>query len=106
MGAAYGSALALLTEGFVAGAVIAGALVARAHTSCQSRRYADISVATAEAWRGQGLATAAASLVCRCVQSSGRAPTWNTSAENLASQRIAQKLGFLPYSRVSYLTLA
>lgn len=100
VGAAYGSVHALLAEGHVAGAIIDGTLVARAHTSCQSPRYADVAVATLEQWRGNGLATAAASLVCEQVQQSGRTPVWTTSTDNHASQRIAQKLGFVACSRV------
>lgn len=100
IGAAYGSAQALLAEGYAAGAVIDGALVARAHTSCQSPRFSDVAVATAEQWRGKGLASAAASLVCEHVQRSGRVPVWSTTHDNLASQRIARKLGFVFHATV------
>lgn len=101
VGAAYGSVEALLAEGYVAGAVIAGVLVARAHTSCQSSGYADVAVATLEQWRGNGLATAAASLVCEQVRRSGRTPVWSTSSDNLASRRIARKLGFVVHAHVT-----
>jgi hypothetical protein len=103
VGAAYWSVQALLAEGCVAGAVVDGRLVARAHTSCQSPRYADVAVATAEESRGKGLATAAASLVCEQVQRSGRIPVWSTGGDNLASQRIAAKLGFVLQSRLTHL---
>jgi hypothetical protein len=65
IGAAYGSPQAILAEGWIAGAVMDGELVARAHTSCHSATYADVAIATREQWQGQGLATAAASLVCQ-----------------------------------------
>jgi GNAT superfamily N-acetyltransferase len=104
IGAAYGSPQMLLAEGFVAGAVVDGRLVARAHTSCQSARYADIAVATDEQWRGQGLATAAASLVCQQVQQQRRTPIWSTSVDNWASRKIAEKLGFVEWSHLVYLT--
>lgn len=106
VGAAYGSPQALLAEGYVAGAVVGGELVARAHTSCQSPLYADVAVATAPDWRGKGLASAAASLVCARVQESGRTPVWSTTLDNLASQRIAQMLGFEVYGHVIAITLA
>jgi predicted GNAT family acetyltransferase len=104
VGAAYRSTRALLAEGYVAGAVVDDVLVARAHTSCQSSRYADVAVATAEVWRGNGLASAAASLVCEEAQQSGRIPIWSTTWDNTASQRIAQKLGFITYSQVTYIS--
>src|SRR5262249_47356188 len=97
---------ALLAEGCVAGAVRDGKLVTRAHTSCQSPRYADVAIATAPPWRGQGLASAAASLVCKVVQQSGRVQVWSTAAEDTASQGIAQKLGLVLYTQMSSLTLA
>jgi hypothetical protein len=106
VGAAYGSTQALLEEGYVAGAILDDVLVARAHTSCQSRRYADVAVATAEAWRGNGLASATASLVCDEAQRSGRIPIWSTNRDNTASQRVAQKLGFIPYAHLCYVSHA
>jgi GNAT superfamily N-acetyltransferase len=103
IGAAYGSPQALLAEGWVSGAVVDGELVARAHTSCHSATYADVAIATREQWQGQGLATAAASLVCQHVQQNGRTPIWSTTMDNLASRRVAQKLGFQDYSQLTYL---
>jgi GNAT superfamily N-acetyltransferase len=102
IGAAYGSAEVLLTEGWVAGAVVEGALVARAHTSCQSATYADVAIATREQWQGQGLATAAASTVCQQVQQHGLTPIWSTAVDNHASRHVAQKLGFTDYSQLAF----
>ena len=102
IGAAYGSPQALLAEGWIAGAVVDGELVARAHTSCHSATYADVAIATREQWQGQGLATAAASLVCHHVQLKGRTPVWSTTLDNYASSRVAQKLGFEDYSQLTY----
>jgi GNAT superfamily N-acetyltransferase len=102
IGAAYGSPQALLAEGWVAGAVVDGELVARAHTSCHSVTYADVAIATREQWQGQGLATAAASLVCQRVQQDGRTPIWSTTEDNHVSRRVAQKLGFEDYSQLIY----
>lgn len=104
VGRAYGSPRAALAEGVVVGAIYQRELVARAHTSCHSARYADVAIATREEWRGRGLATAAASLVCERVQQQGRTPIWSTSADNGASRRIAEKLGFTELSQVTYLS--
>ena len=106
VGRAYGSPQALLAEGVVAGAIHQRELVARAHTSCHSARYADVAIATREDWRGRGLASAAASLVCERVQRLGRTPIWSTTADNHASRRVAAKLGFVAWSQVIYLRFA
>jgi GNAT superfamily N-acetyltransferase len=102
IGTAYGSPEVLLAEGWVAGAVVDGELVARAHTSCQSAMYADVAIATREHWRGQGLATAAASIVCQQVQLDGLTPIWSTTVDNQASRQVAQKLGFTDYSQLTH----
>jgi hypothetical protein len=101
-GAAYGSPEVLLAEGWVAGAVVDGELVARAHTSCQSATYADVAISTREHRQGQGLATAAASMVCQQVQLHGCTPIWSTMVDNHASRQVAQKLRFTDYSQLTY----
>lgn len=90
----WGDARSLLSEGFAAGAVISGRLVAVALTSALTGRHADVGVATLDGWRGRGLATAAASLVARRVQETGRVPVWSAGEDNHASLRVAQKLNF------------
>lgn len=44
-----------------------------------------------------------AAIVCRWVQDSGRVPVWSCGEDNLASLRVAQKLGFREVSRRVYL---
>jgi hypothetical protein len=102
----FGSAAALLAEGMAAGAIINGVLVAVAFTAAAGKRFVDVGVVTREDVRGQGLAPAAAALVCAEIQAGGRIPVWGTSAENLASQRVAAKLGFREVSQRVYLNLA
>lgn len=68
----WGSAEALLAEGIVAGAVIDGQVVATAFAAAYSEHYAEIGVYTHPDFRSRGLATAAASLVVKHVQESGR----------------------------------
>ncbi len=101
-GAGFGGTLALLDEGIVAGAIVDGALVAIAHTSALTPRHADIGGATLEGWRGRGFATVAAALVARQVQATGRTPVWSTGEDNVASQRVAEKLGFAEVARRMY----
>jgi len=86
----------------VAGAVKAGRVVAVALTGALSERYADVGVFTVPAFRRQGFATAAASIVARRVQDAGRIPVWSTGEDNIASIRVAQKLGFVETSRLVY----
>ena len=92
----------LLEEGAVAGAVVDGRIVGTAHTAALTPRYADIGVAVDEEWRGRGLATAAASIVARRTQAAGRVPVWSCGEDNMASLRVALKLGFEEVSRLTY----
>lgn len=101
-GGDFGSLPRLLLEGVVAGAVVDGQVVGTAHTSAVTDRYADIGVETQEAWRGRGFATAAASIVARRVQEQRRIPVWSCGEDNVASLRIARKLGFEEVSRLTY----
>jgi len=95
----------LLAEGIVACAVVSGEIVATALTVACTGCYADIGVYTREDVRGRGYATAAASLVAREVQKGGRTPVWGAGAHNVASLRVAQKLGFQEVSRRTYVIL-
>jgi GNAT superfamily N-acetyltransferase len=97
------------SEGFepiAAGAVVDGRLVGLAHVSAITEGFADIGISTLEPWRGRGFATAAASIVARVVQESGRTPVWSAGAGNAASLRVAAKVGFEEVSRRAYVSLA
>jgi predicted GNAT family acetyltransferase len=93
----------LLTEGIIAAAIVDGGVVAIAHTAARTERHADLGVATLPAWRGRGLATAAAALVAERVRAAGQIPVWSTGETNAASRRVAQKLGFREVARRTYL---
>lgn len=95
----------LLAEGIVACAVVSDRIVATALTTAYSDRYADVGVYTRERFRCRGYATAAASLVAQEVQQGGRVPVWGAGEHNVASQRIAEKLGFVEVSRRRYVIL-
>ena len=98
----WASAGQLLEEGIVAGAVAEGRLVAIAYTSARSRKHADVAVSTLKEWRGLGLATAAASLVAEEVQRVGQVPVWSCGEDNIASLRVARKLGFAEIGKRVY----
>ncbi|MYD52168.1 MAG: GNAT family N-acetyltransferase [Dehalococcoidia bacterium] len=92
----------VLREGFVAGAVVDDRLVSVAHTNAITERYADIGVFTHEDFRNRGYSTAAASIVASAIQKSGRTPVWSCGEDNLASLRVAAKVGFTEVSRRTY----
>lgn len=98
----YESTKNLLLEGFAAGAVLSGKLVAVAHTSARTEKHSDIGVFALREWRNRGFVTAAASIVARRVQEDGQTPVWSTGEDNYASLRVAQKLGFEEVARWVY----
>jgi predicted GNAT family acetyltransferase len=98
----FGSAAALLAEGLAAGAVVDGRLVSVAFTSARTVRHSEVGVVTAAPWRDQGFSTATAALVCADIQNAGQFPVWSTSEDNVASRRVATKLGFVEVSRRVY----
>ncbi len=101
-GCGFGTTRRLLEEGFVACAIVTGEVVAIAHTSARTDRYADIGVFTSKEWHCSGFATAAASIVAERIQEAGLIPTWSAGEDNFASLRVAQKLGFTEVSRRTY----
>lgn len=101
-GAGFGSTGALLEDGIVAAAIVNDAVVAIAHTFAITDRHADIGVSTLEPYRGRGYASAAAALVARAIQATGRTPVWSCGETNQPSLRVAEKLGFEPTLRRVY----
>ena len=101
-GASFRGALALGDHGAVAGAVVDGQIVGTAHTAAVTGAYAEIGVAVDEAWRRRGFATASASIVARRMRETGRTPVWSCGEDNMASLRVARKLGFEEVSRLTY----
>ena len=101
----FGTLERLLQAGIVAGAVIDDELVAVASTWAVSEKYADLSVVTAGPWRGRGLVTACAGLVVVDIRRTGRVPVWSTGEDNMASLRVARKLGFEEVGRRTYVDI-
>ena len=56
--------------------------------------YEDLGVVTDAAHRGRGLSSACTAHLCADIRARGRVPSWTTSTDNLASQRVAEKNGF------------
>lgn len=71
-----------------------GRLLSLANTFFLGHHYEDIGIATEPEARGLGLGTACAAAVCRAIQQRSRLPSWTTSPDNLASLKVAYKLGF------------
>jgi RimJ/RimL family protein N-acetyltransferase len=61
---------------------------------CVGQTYEDIGVVTEPAFRGQGLSVSCTAALCRDIIARGRRLSWSTSIDNLASLRVAEKLGF------------
>ena len=101
-GNGYKTHEAMLTDGIAAGAFVDNNIVAIAHTYAETDLHADIGVSTIEAWREKGFATAAASLVAQEIQARGKVPAWSCGEDNIASLRVAQKLGFTEIGRRTY----
>ena len=101
-GNGYKTHEAMLTKGIAAGAIVDSNIVAIAHTYAETNLHADIGVSTLEAWRKNGFATAAASLVAQEIQAKGKVPVWSCGEDNIASLRGAQKLGFTEVGQRTY----
>ena len=85
-----------VTAGLVACATVEDRVVGQASCVALSDRYGDVGVGVDKAYRRQGIAAAAAAIVCLRVQAVGRIPVWSTGADNIGSLATAAALGFEP----------
>jgi hypothetical protein len=92
-----------LLEGPVVAAVIDDRVACTVELNVRTERYANFTVETVSDCRKQGLCSATASFAARVAQSMGLIPVWSCSDRNLASQRVAQKVGSQPISHCVYL---
>ena len=90
----WGDTAGLAASGMAWGAWSNGRLVALACTFFLGNSIEEIGVATEPEHRGRGLSVACAGALCQDIRARGRLPSWTTSPDNIASQRVAAKLGF------------
>ena len=90
----WGGAEGLAKSGYGWGAFVDGQLAAVACSAFVGETYEDIGVVTITKYQRQGLSTACAGALCRDVRARGHQPVWETSPDNIASLRVAEKLGF------------
>jgi hypothetical protein len=94
IGSTWGGLEGLSSSGFAWAAFIEGRLASLAATFLVADGVEDIGVVTESSFRGQGLAVSCAAALCGDIHSRGRCASWTTSADNTASVRAAEKLGF------------
>ncbi len=90
----WGGPERLAASGYAWGAFANERLVSVACSFFVGEQYEDIGVVTESEFRGLGLSVACAGKLCEDIQSRGKQPSWTTSPDNLASVRVAEKLGF------------
>lgn len=90
----WGGPERLAASGYAWGAFSGKRLVSIACSFFVGECFEDIGVVTESEFRGLGLAAACAGKLCEDIQNRGRRPSWSTSPDNLASVRVAEKLGF------------
>lgn len=98
--------VAAATLGRVFAAVDGDRIVGHGSSMAASQSFADVGVHVAPAFRGQGIATAAASMACAAVQQAGLTPVWGAGSDNGASLRVAEKIGFQEVARLTFLVRA
>jgi RimJ/RimL family protein N-acetyltransferase len=102
-GGGYRTYEELFERGAAAAAIVEDRIVALALSGAANPAFADVGVHTLEPYRRRGLSSAAVCLVAQELQRRGLTPIWSTGHTNLASQRVAQKVGFRPAGRGEYL---
>lgn len=88
------------TRGTVWSAWVDGEPVSFAYAPWRSRGYFDVSVDTVPGARQLGLATIVAAAMIRDERAHGREPVWGADEANVASLRLAKRLGFEPVDEI------
>jgi RimJ/RimL family protein N-acetyltransferase len=91
----WGGGKPLAHSGYGWGAWVDGVLASVACTFFLGNDFEDIGVVTEPGYRRLGLSTACCYELCLDIIARGRKPSWSTSTDNIASWRIAEKLGFV-----------
>ena len=74
--------------------------VAFCYAGAVTERLWDLSIDTLEPFRRQGYATQCAAYVIERMRAVGKEPVWGAMASNIASARLAVKLGFVPVDTI------
>lgn len=90
----WGGPAGLAGSGYGWGAFIDGRLVSVAATFLLGNETEDLGVVTEPEYRGRGLAGVCTAFLHQDVRQRCRQATWTTTPDNLASIRVAEKLGF------------
>jgi hypothetical protein len=77
-----------------------GEPVSFAYAPWRSARWFDVSVDTVATARQLGLATITASAMIQSERAAGREPVWGADEANVASLRLAKRLGFVPVDEI------
>lgn len=85
-----------LALGPVAAAFVDDRPVSFCYPVWRTEKWWDVSIDTLEPYRRRGLAIAAMRLMTREMRATGREPIWSALASNIASLRLAAKIGFTP----------
>jgi len=88
------------TRGTVWSAWVDGEPVSFAYAPWRSRAFFDVSVDTVPGARQLGLATVVAAAMIRDERAHGREPVWGADEGNIASLRLARRLGFEPVDEI------
>lgn len=91
----WGGPSGLAASGFGWGVFVSGQLASVACTGFLGDTFEDIGIVTEPEFRGLGLGPVCALALCDDIKARGHRPSWTTSPNNLASVRVAQKLGFV-----------
>jgi hypothetical protein len=81
-------------------AFVDGLPVSFAYTPWRSTRWFDVSVDTLPGARQLGLATIVAAALIRDERAHGREPVWGANESNVASLRLAARLGFVAMGEI------
>lgn len=84
------------TRGPIWAAYVDGVPSSFAYAPWRSKAWFDVSVDTVPAARQLGLATIVASALILAERAGGRHPVWGADEDNVASLRLARRLGFTP----------
>jgi hypothetical protein len=78
--------------------------VSFAYAPWQTETLFDVSIDTVASHRGRGRGAAAARLLIEHMRARGRQPVWGAMEGNIASLRLAARLGFVPVDRLFVVT--